>query len=62
MSEIDWLNIEEKVDVNPEESARLDSPSGKKCSCGKETTMGEDEAWGVCYKCYVPDGEVFKRG
>lgn len=54
MGEIDWSNLEEMANISPEELQRLDSLSGKRCSCGKETTVGEDEAWGICYKCYVP--------
>jgi hypothetical protein len=53
MSEIDWSKIE-KVEIAKEEMERLDSPSGKKCACGKETTIGEDEAFGACVDCYAP--------
>jgi hypothetical protein len=46
INEIDWSKIDLEAKVDPEELARLDSLSGKKCPCGKETTIGEDEAWG----------------
>lgn len=52
MDEIDWLKVDLEAKVRSEELARLDSPSGKRCPCGKETTVWEDEAWGVCYQCY----------
>lgn len=50
--DIDWSNIKEEADVNPEELARLDSPSGDKCSCGKDMTVGESEAFDACVDCY----------
>lgn len=49
---VDWSNIEEHARISDEDLARLESPSGKKCPCGKETNVGEDEAWGACYLCY----------
>lgn len=52
----DFSNIAERANVSLEETKRLDFPSGKKCSCGKETTVGEDEAFGACVDCYAPFG------
>ncbi len=54
MSEIDWSKIETASDISEKELARLNSPSGNKCpGCNKETTTGEDEAFGACYDCYA---------
>ena len=52
MSETDWSNLDEMLKVSPEEIARLEAPSGKRCPCGRDTTVGEDENFGVCYRCF----------
>jgi len=59
---VDWSNIEEQASVSDKEMARLKSPSGKKCPCGRETDVGEDEAWGVCYRCYDGNPENPQKG
>lgn len=42
-----------QVTYSPEEQARLDTPSEYPCPiCGKEMTMGEYEAAGICTDCY----------
>lgn len=62
MDEIDWSKVDLKANVSQDELDRLDSLSGKKCSCGKETTVGEDEAWGVCLGCYDAECFFFETG
>ena len=32
--------------------SNYDQPSGNKCECGREMTIGEWECFGHCFKCY----------
>ena len=42
----------EKWEVSPEEEKRLQQPSGKKCRCGREMSVGEAECSDICSECY----------
>ncbi|KKN98815.1 hypothetical protein LCGC14_0140560 [marine sediment metagenome] len=53
MDKTDWSDLNKIADISDEESKRLNSPSGRKCPvCTKEMTTGDNEAAGICSRCY----------
>lgn len=49
---MDLSNFGKAPELSKEEVERLSGPSGQRCVCGREMTVGEAEVVGECAVCF----------